>query len=223
MSGPLDLWRQAAAKWSEVYGQVTDSEWDRPTPCDEWTVRQLVEHTLGWQAEGGRLIGADTAPGDDWNRIRAAFDALLSEPSRLTGSVAEFGGIPKQELAGFLIGDLLLHSWDLARSIGADEALPPDAVEATTIGLHHVPPALLRGTNPLGQKMMAEAVEVPADAGPQDKMLAFTGRRPLGTNPGRSRAAPAGSGRRDRPGLPSVKRSPPGVPGGRCSRGSRPP
>ena len=178
MSGPLDLWRQAAAKWSEVYGQVTDSQWERPTPCDEWTVRQLVEHTLGWQAEGGGLIGAGTAPGDDWDRIRAAFDALLSEPSRLTGSVAEFGGIPKQELAGFLIGDLLLHSWDLARSIGTDEALPPDAVEATTIGLHHVPPALLRGTNPLGQKMMAAAVEVPADASPQDKMLAFTGRRP---------------------------------------------
>ena len=178
MSGPLDLWRQAAAKWSEVYDQVTDSQWERPTPCDEWTVRQLVEHTLGWQAEGGRLIGADTAPGDDWDQIRAAFDALLTEPSRLTGSVAEFGGIPKQELAGFLIGDLLLHRWDLARSIGADEALPPDAVEATTIGLRHVPPALLRGTNPLGQKMMATAVEVPADASPQDKMLAFTGRRP---------------------------------------------
>ncbi len=99
-------------------------------------------------------------------------------PSQLTGSVAEFGGIPKQELAGFLIGDLLIHSWDLARSVGANEALPPDAVEATTIGLHHVPPELLRGTNPLGQKMMAAAVEVPADASPQDKMLAFTGRRP---------------------------------------------
>ena len=70
----------------------------------------------------------------------------------------EFGGIPKQELAGFLIGDLLIHGRDLARSVGADEALPPDAVGATTIGLHHVPPELLRGTNPLGQKMMAAAV-----------------------------------------------------------------
>jgi len=134
--------------------------------------------TLSWQAEGGRLLGADTAPGDNWDRIRAAFDALLSDPSQLTGSVAEFGGIPKQELAGFLIGDLLIHSWDLARSVGANEALPPDAVEATTIGLHHVPPGLLRGTNPLGQKMMAAAVKVSADASPQDKMLAFTGRRP---------------------------------------------
>jgi uncharacterized protein (TIGR03086 family) len=178
MSGQVDIWHQAAAKWSEVYGRVTDSQWDRPTPCQEWTVRQLVDHTLSWQAEGGRLLGADTAPGDNWDRIRAAFDALLSDPSQLTGSVAEFGGIPKQELAGFLIGDLLIHSWDLARSVGANEALPPDAVEATTIGLHHVPPGLLRGTNPLGQKMMAAAVKVSADASPQDKMLAFTGRRP---------------------------------------------
>lgn len=178
VSGALDIWCQVAAKWSEVYSQVTDSQWEKPTPCEEWTVRQLVDHTLDWQAEGGRLIGAGTAPGDDWDGIRAAYDALLSGPSPLTGSVPEFGGIPKQDLLGFLIGDLLIHSWDLARSIGADETLPPDAVEATTAGLHHVPPALLRGTNPLGQKMMAAAVEVPASAGPQDKMLAFTGRRP---------------------------------------------
>ena len=178
MSSALDLWRQTAAKWSEVYGQVTDGQWEKPTPCDEWTVRQLVDHTLGWQAEGGRLIGADTAPGDDWDRIRAAFDALLAGSSQLTGNVAEFGGLPKQNLVGFLTGDLLIHSWDLARSIGADETLPPDTIEATTVGLHHVPPALLRGINPLGQKMMAAAVEVPDDASPQDKMLAFTGRRP---------------------------------------------
>jgi hypothetical protein len=58
----VDIWRQAAAKWSEVYGQVTGSQWDRPTPCQEWTVRQLVDHTLSWQAEGGCLLGADTAP-----------------------------------------------------------------------------------------------------------------------------------------------------------------
>ena len=90
----------------------------------------------------------------------------------------EFAGIPKANLAAFLIGDLLIHSWDLACSIGADDALPPDVVAATTEGLHHVPPDLLRGTNPLGQKMMGPAVEVPDDASAQDKMLAFTGRTP---------------------------------------------
>jgi uncharacterized protein (TIGR03086 family) len=178
MSGLLDIWRQVASKWTEVSGQIRDDQWANPTPCDEWTVRRLVEHTLGWQAEGGRLIGADVVPGDDWNRIRTAFDAHLADPARLAGTVDAFAGVAKHDLAGFLIGDLLIHSWDLARSIGADETLPPDAVEATTIGLHHAPPALLRGTDPLGHKMMAAALEVPNEASAQDKMLAFTGRRP---------------------------------------------
>jgi hypothetical protein len=91
--------------------------------------------------------------------------------------VDEFAGIPKQELVAFLIGDLLIHSWDLARSIGADEALPPDAVEATMAGLHHVPLELLRGRNPLGQPMMGPAIDISDDASIQDRMLAFAGRR----------------------------------------------
>jgi uncharacterized protein (TIGR03086 family) len=178
MSEMLDIYRQVAGKWSAVSGQVRDDQWANPTPCDEWTVRQLMDHTLEWQAEGGRLIGADIAPGDDWARIRVAFDAHLADPDGLAGTVGAFAEIPKQDMAGLLIGDLLIHSWDLARSIGADETLPPDAVEATTAGLHHAPAALLRGTDPLGHKMMAAAIEVPSDASTQDKMLAFTGRRP---------------------------------------------
>ena len=178
MSGPVDIWRPVADKWGEVYAQVGDDQWDRPTPCEEWTVRELVDHTLQWQARGGSMIGADTKPGDDWEQIRRAFDAALSDPSNLTGTADEFGGIPRHELAGFLIGDLLIHSWDLARSIGVDETLPPVAVEATMVGLQHVPPELLRGRNPLGQNMMGAPVEVPASANVQDRMLAYTGRQP---------------------------------------------
>jgi uncharacterized protein (TIGR03086 family) len=178
MSGPVDIWRQVAAKWNDVYGAIGANQWSNATPCEGWDVRQLVDHTLGWQAEGGRLLGADIATDADWPAIRAAYEAVLSDPGQLGGTVDEFGGIPRHELAGFMIGDLLIHSWDLARSIGADETLPSAAVDATTIGLHHVPAPLLRGTNPLGAKMMGPAVEVPDDASAQDKMLAFTGRRP---------------------------------------------
>jgi trehalose 6-phosphate phosphatase len=178
MSGPVDVWRQVADKWSEVYAGVADDQWSNATPCDGWDVRQLVDHTLGWQAEGGRLLGAAIGPDAGWAEIRAAYEAVLSDPSQLSGTVPSFGGVPKHDMAGFMIGDLLIHSWDLARSVGADETLPPDAVEATTIGLHHVPPSLLRGTNPLGAKMMGPAVEVADDASAQDQMLGFTGRRP---------------------------------------------
>jgi uncharacterized protein (TIGR03086 family) len=178
VSGPIDVWRPVADKWTAVYAGIEASDWDIQTPCKEWTVRGLVDHTLQWQATGGAMLGAATAPGDDWETIREAYATHLSDPSNLAGTVEGFAGIPKQELTGFLIGDLLIHSWDLARSIGADEALPPAAVEATMAGLHHVPSELLRGYNPLGQAMMGPAVDVPADASIQDRMLAFSGRRP---------------------------------------------
>ena len=179
MSEPIDLWRPTADKWSEVYAQVGDQHWPNLTPCSGWTVRDLVDHVLAWQAKGGSLLGADIAPEDaDWERIRTAYSDLLADPTRLAGTVGEFAGIPKANLAAFLIGDLLIHSWDLARSIGADDTLPPDVVAATTDGLHHVPPDLLRGTNPLGQKMMGPPTVVPDDASAQDKMLAFSGRTP---------------------------------------------
>jgi uncharacterized protein (TIGR03086 family) len=178
MSGPVDIYRPVADKWAQLSTQVREDQWDLQTPCAEWNVRELVDHVLAWQAQGVGLLGADLAPDADWDEIRAAFDATLSDPAQLTGDVPEFGGLPKQNMAGFLIGDLLIHSWDLARSIGADDTLPPAAVEATTIGLHHAPEALLRGTNPLGAKMMAPPVDVPDDATAQDAMIAFTGRRP---------------------------------------------
>jgi len=167
-----------ADKWTEVYARIGDADWDIQTSCEEWSVRGLVDHTLQWQAMGGRMLGAATTPGDDWATIRSAYTTHLSDPSNLAGTVDEFAGIPKQELTGFLIGDLLIHSWDLARAIGADETLPPAAVEATMAGLHHVPPELLRGHNPLGQAMMGPAVEIADDASIQDRMLAFSGRQP---------------------------------------------
>jgi len=178
MSGPVDIYRQVAATWSALTDEIAPNQWDNPTPCAEWDVRQLVDHVNGWQTQGGNLLGMDIAPDAAWPDIEAAFEAKLADPSQLTGNVPEFGGIPKHDLAGFLIGDLVIHCWDLARAIGADDTLPPAAVEATTMGLHHAPEALLRGTNPLGTAMMGPAVAVADDASAQDKMIAYTGRRP---------------------------------------------
>jgi uncharacterized protein (TIGR03086 family) len=178
MSGPIDIWTLVAEKWTEVHSRIADDDWERRTPCAEWNVRQLVDHTLDWQATGGALLGAATAAGDDWETIRAAYAIHLSEPSNLEGTVDEFGGMSKQTVTALLIGDLLIHSWDLARSIGADEELPPAAVEVTMAGLEHAPPELLRGHNPLGVPMMGPAVEVSDDVSVQDRMVAFTGRRP---------------------------------------------
>ncbi len=177
MTAPVDIWRQVADRWTEVYASIGDDQWDDKTPCEGWTVRELVDH-LRWHATALRMLGADTGPGDDWTKIRSALEAVLSDPAGLQGTVEEFGGMPEHDLAAFLIGDRLIHTWDLARSIGVDETLPPNAVAVTMAGLQHVPPVLLRGRNPLGLYMMGDPVQVPDDASDQDKMLAFSGRQP---------------------------------------------
>lgn len=171
MSQMGDIWRQAADKWSEVSAQITDDHWDQPTTCPEWTVRDLVDHAMQWQGNGGGMLGAGTSPGDDWDAIKPKLSEALDDPSNLEGNAEGFGGMPKQQVAGFVIGDLLIHSWDLARSIGADESLPEGAVQATLMGLQRAPDEMLRSAT-----MFAPALEVADDASPQERLLAFAGR-----------------------------------------------
>ena len=100
MSDPLDIWRQVATNWTAVLDCVGDDQWTEPTPCAEWNVRQLVDHTLAWQAQGGRLLGADIGPDADWPAIRAAYDALLSDLSQLSGTVPSSRGSPSPSWPG---------------------------------------------------------------------------------------------------------------------------
>lgn len=168
-----DIWRQAAAKWNEVISQVGDGDWEGATTCPDWDVRALVAHAMQWQRSGAAMLGVDVDEGAHWSEIEPKLSAVLDDPSALEGTADAMGGMPKQQVAGFLIGDLVLHTWDLARSIGADETLPDAAVQATYMGLQRVPAEMLRSPN-----MFGPPVEVDDDASAQDRLLAFTGRRP---------------------------------------------
>jgi uncharacterized protein (TIGR03086 family) len=173
MSGIGDIWRQSAAKWSEVAAQITDDDWGKTTPCEGWTVRDLVDHVMHWQGMGGGIVSAGTTPEDDWATIEPKVSAALDDPTNLEGTAEQMGGMPKQQVAGFLIGDLVIHAWDLARSIGADETLPDAAVEATMMGLQRVPAEMMRSSN-----MFGAPLEVGDGASAQDRLLAFAGRKP---------------------------------------------
>lgn len=173
--GPADVWSQAAGNFDRHLQMVTDDQWDLPTGCEGWTVRDLVEHAVHWQAVAGGALGADTAPGDEWPKVHAAIAAAIQDPANLEGVLAEgpFAGMPKHQALGIATGDVLLHSWDLAKALGADTTLPPEAVQAVHLGLQRIPDAILRSPN-----MFGPPIEVPEDASDQDKLLAFAGRQP---------------------------------------------
>lgn len=173
MEGSGEVWAQAASKWDEVMSQVGDDDWAKPTPCDGWTVRELVDHAMHWQGRGGGVFGADVGPGAEWATLKPALAAALADPANLEGNAESLGGTPKQAVAGLITADLLVHSWDLARSIGADATLPEAAAASTLQGLERLPEEMLRS-----DRMFGPAIAVADDASAQDRLIAFVGRQP---------------------------------------------
>lgn len=176
MSGPVSLWHETAELYTQRIGEIGDDQWSASTPCAEWTVRELVDHATGVQARVAAAVGADIADGADWATVRTAMATALEQPDALEGTLppdSPMGPMPKHQVLGIAISDLLLHTWDVARSIGADETLPPAAVEATMMGLSRMPEEMMRGPG-----RFDPVVEVGDDASAQDKMIAFSGRQP---------------------------------------------
>jgi uncharacterized protein (TIGR03086 family) len=68
--------------------------------------------------------------------------------------------------------DVLVHTWDLARATGLDEALDPDEVHAMLVGVEPMD-EVLRSSGHYGPR-----VDVDEGADEQTRLLAFLGRHP---------------------------------------------
>jgi uncharacterized protein (TIGR03086 family) len=82
------------------------------------------------------------------------------------------GKMPAGQIIGqFVTMDVLVHTWDLARTIGADERLDEDSVRSAYEALKPMD-AMIRQPNVFGPKL-----EPPKGADLQTEFLYFLGRR----------------------------------------------
>jgi uncharacterized protein (TIGR03086 family) len=119
---------------------VDGEQWAAPTPCTDWTVRQLVNHIVG-----GNLLFAAALSGSPVDRsatnhlgddpvagYRVAADAVVAafgRPGVLEQTVTvPFGTVPGLVALHLRITEVLVHGWDLARAIGGRTAFPDDVV-----------------------------------------------------------------------------------------------
>jgi len=167
---------------------VDAGKWSAATPCQDWDVRTLVNHVVGellWMPpllEGktvadvgdrldGDILGAD--PHATWTSAVADARAAASEPGAQDRTVhLSFGDFPGGDYLGQVTSDLVIHSWDLARAVGASDRLDPTLVEFVDDFLSPQIDAW-RGAGAFGP-----AVDVGPDADTQTKLLAQTGRSP---------------------------------------------
>lgn len=182
---------RARAEFEKRLRAVGDGQWDQPTPCEGWTVRDLVQHVVGADrmsklllsgaeaVEAVQAMVGDEVLGDDpVASFNAAADALRTAfrvPGARDRTVHHpIGDIPAEMLLGFRITDLSLHAWDLARAIGADEQLDEELVRSIWERMQPIA-GFVTGTGLFGA---GPSGEVPDDAPVQARLLDLAGRRP---------------------------------------------
>ena len=183
MSEIGERYRKVAGHFTQRVRSVPDTAWDKPAPCDGWVARDVVRHLVEWvpsffkgtlDLEFPDAPSIDDDPAGAWLALSDALQAALDDPDVASREFEmRMGRYRIDDAIGmFCIGDILVHTWDLARATGLDEALDADEVHRLFEGMEPID-ELLRQSGHYGPR-----VEVPADAAEQTKLIAFTGRRP---------------------------------------------
>ncbi len=178
---------QAGTEFRPRLSLVSPSDWARPTPCDDWCVRDLVDHVVGGNFRYVMILGGHDSDAvvatrtEDWLEAGAmsAFDLGLravteafARPGVLAARVEhpKVGTVTGAQLRVLRVNELAVHAWDLAQAIGAAEQLAGPLSQwlyeqlqplRSTLGLHREPRRLS-----------------PANVTSQDRLLALLGRQP---------------------------------------------
>ena len=173
-------YRRLATAFRDRIAVLTPDQWDAPTPCEEWDVRALVAHVVGaheqFEALVGRTLAAGTELGaDPLAVLDAAVDQVAAELADDRGDVAFDGHFGRMTFAeavdGFVSWDLVIHGWDLATAAGQDAPIDPADVAFVRDGVAGFGPALH------SPGVCGPALDAPADADAQTRLLAELGRR----------------------------------------------
>jgi uncharacterized protein (TIGR03086 family) len=169
---------------------VRGDQWDLPTPCEGWSVRDLAQHlavgsTMARQILAGEPWGREATMEEvasapdlkaEWERRAAEERAGFAAPGALARTVAHpvMGDIPCSRFLSMRTGDALLHAWDLARATDGDENLDPELVAEVWEQMSPIASFIAKsgffGSGPSG--------DVGEEAPLQARLLDLAGRRP---------------------------------------------
>jgi uncharacterized protein (TIGR03086 family) len=176
---PIAQLEQLGPHLGAVVAGITPEQLDNRTPCDDFTVRGVLEHMIGGATAFAAAYRGETAPEPDLHDPLGSFEpalgglvAAMTAPGALDRTVeAPFGEVAGDTFARFVVLDGLVHGWDLATAT-AQAYEPPEALIAAA-------DAFARQTiDPLRDgQTFADAVEPAVGASTIERLANYTGRR----------------------------------------------
>ena len=184
----LAPYRRAQEVFGGVLALVPSHRWDAPTPCAEWTVRDIAGHVIWGQeqlrhwATGARYLRREGAPGaarpaamagDDppalWRTARAAADETRTDDALgRTVTLPGLGTTPLPAIVPLMVTDLLVHAWDIGHALGLDVRVDADLIAGS---LAWARDHIVRVPGFVGPELPA-----PPGADEQTRWLAYLGR-----------------------------------------------
>ena len=176
----------AARRMARIVEAVVDDALDHPTPCERYTVGDLLDHVAGsalaFRAaavkrplEGGPS-GAAANLDPDWRtEIPRRLDELAEAwraPDAWEGATRAGGVDLPAAVAGVVaLDELVIHGWDLARATGQPSGYDGPGLDAVHDMVQH-----FRASGAEG--LFGPPVDVSADAPLFERILDLTGRDP---------------------------------------------
>ncbi|MGB8406349.1 MAG: maleylpyruvate isomerase family mycothiol-dependent enzyme [Mycobacterium sp.] len=176
----------------DLLGGLTAEQWDQPSLCTGWRVRDVAAHIIGYD----ELTGAETVR----EFVRGALlpprinaTVLARHEGRSTGELCEAMAehvVPRGLTTGFggliALSDGMIHHQDIRRPLGLSRDIPHDRLAAALDFARYAP--LLRGIwRARGVRLVADDLEWsfgrgPQACGPGEALLMVMAGRPCAIN-----------------------------------------
>lgn len=166
---------------------VSRDDWDRLSPCEPWTCLDVIGHVVAdLQFATAVIEGNDFAthsgfsasrsfidrePLESWLSARRALQSACTPEALVKVVRWPFGEQPVDTGLGWFSLEVLVHTWDLARSLERDVALDAELMAEHMARLRPLS-SLLRGPGGYGPEL-----DPPPGAGQQEQFLTFLGRK----------------------------------------------
>ncbi|MEU8341016.1 TIGR03086 family protein [Actinomadura meyerae] len=179
MTDLLRLDATALALLGHDVAVIPDTAMDAPTPCDGWTVADLLRHMNERHEAIARTVLPPVEPGadprDDFARIAARCLSVLERAGH-TVELPQRGPTPTELVLGVHTVDMLVHRWDLARALRTTPFVPSRLAEAALplARANTAPGSPFNGPGGVYDPPLAEDPDRPAI----DNLAALLGRDP---------------------------------------------